>query len=400
MVATTHLVILYAPEDAPYGVALAKHLVLLQRPGLIECFHEGLLQGGDVTEARLSDEVARAQIVILLLSADFLASERNQALVHRILRERDHGQPHREVVPVPIRAVDWKHGPLARFPGLPRNERPVSSWARPDEAWMEVVQGIRELLAGSRAGTHVPHGPLYDGNLISIGSNIITAGEVEGTHGKQWSIQLQEPFLLGNIHHLIYFTSEFDRIARNERYLLLAALGDGYVIATAPKWGKNARGLYVTVEVEQRQARSDVKKLGKDMALRRTENGKYDFDLSRGLITGIDRVQQIMMRVLTAVQGGWYVDPEHGSRITEYYKKFGVSKILECLIKSEICRLAFVPRGSSQHNQREALFDFIERVLSVQFSDQPLRDGWLEIKVELEINGFQGLWSSDIDIAL
>src|SRR5690348_5474316 len=113
------LLYLYAPEDAHHGSALEKHLSSLLREGLIESFHEGLVQPGEDSAARLHAEVQQAQIVLLLLSADFLHSKTYQALIDRILTERDR-RPLR-VVPVPIRAVDWQGSGLKGLQSLPRD---------------------------------------------------------------------------------------------------------------------------------------------------------------------------------------------------------------------------------------------------------------------------------------
>ena len=51
-----------------------------------------------------------------------------------------------KIIPVVVRAVDWKLSPFGDLMPLPRNGKAVRSWSDPDEAWLEVVEGIRAAI--------------------------------------------------------------------------------------------------------------------------------------------------------------------------------------------------------------------------------------------------------------
>ena len=55
------------------------------------------------------------------------------------------------VIPVLLRPVDWKFGPLGRFAPLPANETPVSKWSDTDEALNEVARGVRQVVNALRS---------------------------------------------------------------------------------------------------------------------------------------------------------------------------------------------------------------------------------------------------------
>ena len=57
------------------------------------------------------------------------------------------------VIPLIIRKVYWDESPLFQFQALPSNGFPVSSWDDQDEAWKDVVIGIRKVCAELREST-------------------------------------------------------------------------------------------------------------------------------------------------------------------------------------------------------------------------------------------------------
>lgn len=144
MIGRTHLLYLHAQVDRAHCQDLEKHLSSLRQEGLLRDWGEGSLLGGDEVQLKLQAEIARADIVMLLLSADFLAAEHCQAQIDLVLAER--GRRPVIVVPVLVRAVDWRWGRIGRFNALPRNGKPVTAWDRSDDAWFDVAEGLRLLI--------------------------------------------------------------------------------------------------------------------------------------------------------------------------------------------------------------------------------------------------------------
>lgn len=234
--------------------------------------------------------------------------------------------------------------------------------------------------------------------LVALGPNIIGIGEVIGTHGKSWSIRLNDRFVLGSLNELVRFGAEFERFDESERYMLLEDHGEGYLLSAAPKWRKSDSELLLEIIAEPRMERCNVHRIGRDVPLVRTDDGKYDMDLSREWIEGLDVVPQALMMGLSTVKGGWRAFAEQGSRVTEFQKKFGSESILSKLIKLEIIRLAFIPRLDSFTKSKVAPFDFIERVRSVQIAKLSIEDNQAQVDVALDFNGLEQTWTSRIDI--
>ncbi len=50
------------------------------------------------------------------------------------------------VIPIILRPCDWQDMPFAGLQGLPKNARPVTAYPNADEAYMEIVAGVKRVL--------------------------------------------------------------------------------------------------------------------------------------------------------------------------------------------------------------------------------------------------------------
>lgn len=134
---TPLMVVLAAPEDAHFVDALRKHCFMLTKMGHLAIWDTSMIRAGNVRSVVIGEQVQRAAIVMHLCSADYLAS--GQA-------EMAYGiNPSARHVPVLVRFCTLS-GVLADKRPLPRNEKPIVKWGEADEAWGDVVQGIRQIL--------------------------------------------------------------------------------------------------------------------------------------------------------------------------------------------------------------------------------------------------------------
>ena len=86
---------------------------------------------------------------------DFLASDYCfDVEMKRALERHDRGET--RVIPVIVRACDWTSSPFARLQALPKDAKPVTSWASRDQAWADVARGIRVAAEGMQLGTIRP----------------------------------------------------------------------------------------------------------------------------------------------------------------------------------------------------------------------------------------------------
>lgn len=134
----------YSHADEVERVRLDVHLAPLVREGLIDLWCNRVIAPGSDWQRDIGEELENADIIILLVTADFVASAycfetELAAALRRQLQDGVH------IVPVLVKPVDAAHMPFGRFQTLPRGQRPISTWDNADAAWLEVAHGVREL---------------------------------------------------------------------------------------------------------------------------------------------------------------------------------------------------------------------------------------------------------------
>lgn len=137
-----HVTALYAEADRHLFDQLKPHTSVLQRSGRMDLWHAGLLVAGERTDEELRRHVREAHVILLLLSADFLTSDRLSELAALALERHNAG--HARVLHVLLRPIAMSTTPYAEYQCVPR--KPVVAFPLPDEAWSEVVQALQNLL--------------------------------------------------------------------------------------------------------------------------------------------------------------------------------------------------------------------------------------------------------------
>ncbi|MCC6556200.1 MAG: TIR domain-containing protein, partial [Polyangiaceae bacterium] len=134
----------YAPEDAALADELRKHLGSVRRQGAISVWEDREIAAGEEWTRVHAERLQSAQMIVLLVSASFLASERGYEDLDVALERRRTGEA--QIVPIIVRPCDWKSSPIRQLQPLPRNQIPVTSWPIADAAWAEVTRELRSLL--------------------------------------------------------------------------------------------------------------------------------------------------------------------------------------------------------------------------------------------------------------
>jgi TIR domain len=135
----------YAHEDETLRDELAKHLKLLERRGIIKAWHDRNITAGEEWKNAISTNLESAEIILLLISADFLASDYCYDIEMKTALER-HERNQARVIPIILRSVDWHRSPFGKLTALPTDGKPITSWPNPDEAFTDVVKGLRKVI--------------------------------------------------------------------------------------------------------------------------------------------------------------------------------------------------------------------------------------------------------------
>jgi len=144
----------YAHEDEPYRDELAGHLKILERRGLIQVWHDRKIVAGQDWNAAIDGALDHAELVLLLLSKDFIESDYIFGVELKRAMQRQQAQAC-EVVPILVRAIDIdpedaEDLPFMKLQALPTDLKAVTSWANRDEAWTNVAKGLRATVRSIR----------------------------------------------------------------------------------------------------------------------------------------------------------------------------------------------------------------------------------------------------------
>lgn len=145
----------YSHNDEELRDELSKHLSILKRNGVINEWHDRRIPPGTEWKKELDDRINQAQIILLLISADFLASDYCYETEGKCAMER-HERGEAIVLPIILRPCSWQGGLFEKLQALPIDLRPVTSWPNRDEAFTNVTEGIRQCVTRLQRKTARP----------------------------------------------------------------------------------------------------------------------------------------------------------------------------------------------------------------------------------------------------
>lgn len=135
----------YSHRDENLRDQLEVHLSLLKRQGLIRSWHDRRITPSRAWEGEINSQMDKAQIILLLVSPDFIASDYIYDVELKRAMER-HEKGEARVIPVILRPGDLQDAPFRKLQALPKDAKPVTSWASTDEAFADVARGIRRVV--------------------------------------------------------------------------------------------------------------------------------------------------------------------------------------------------------------------------------------------------------------
>jgi len=145
----------YSHKDERLRRELETHLAQLEREGLIEHWQDRKIGAGEEWAGAIDTHLAKADIVLLLISADFIASRYCYDIEMRRALNR-HRAGRARVIPIILRAADWHTAPFGKLQALPTEGKPVANRRPRDVAWLEVATGIRAVARALRTAPAPP----------------------------------------------------------------------------------------------------------------------------------------------------------------------------------------------------------------------------------------------------
>ncbi len=163
---TINLFYSYAHEDEALRDTLETHLTLLKRQHVIDMWHDRNISSGTEWDKAIDENLEAADIILLLISADFLASDYCWDIEIQRAMQR-HKEKSAVVIPVLLRPCDTCNAEFMTLQGLPANFKAVTTWANQDKAFTDIAKGIRTAAEKIRNSQQV--NPSHDAGTAPVG---------------------------------------------------------------------------------------------------------------------------------------------------------------------------------------------------------------------------------------
>lgn len=135
----------YSHKDEDLRDQLETQLSILRRNGLIEEWHDRKITSGKNLDLAIEKALEDADIVLLLVSPDFIASDYcYETELKKAIELHEANQL--RIIPVIIRPVDWSETPFHQFLAVPKDGLAVTSWSNVDEAWVDVTVRLKDSI--------------------------------------------------------------------------------------------------------------------------------------------------------------------------------------------------------------------------------------------------------------
>lgn len=133
----------YCHADESLRDQLEKHLAVLKNQGIIHAWHDRRIEAGQEIDNEIDRHIETDDIILLLVSSDFLASNYCYNIeMMRAMARHEAGEA--IVIPVILRPCDWHEAPFGKLLGAPTDGKPITTWPNIDSALLEVAKAVRD----------------------------------------------------------------------------------------------------------------------------------------------------------------------------------------------------------------------------------------------------------------
>ncbi len=114
----------------------------LQRQGIIKLWHDRDISAGAEWEHEINEQLNSSEVILLLVSPSFLASDYCYSKeMQRAIERHERGEV--RAIPIILRPCEWQVTPLGKLQALPKDGKPVTTWPNRDNAYLDSARGIR-----------------------------------------------------------------------------------------------------------------------------------------------------------------------------------------------------------------------------------------------------------------
>jgi hypothetical protein len=135
----------YSRHDDKLRKRFIKHLASLELQGVITTWHDHEIVPGDNWRRETDKHLNTAEVILLLVSENFLASRYAYGVEFKRAKER-HERREARVIPVILRSCNWQDTPLGELQALPEGGKPVKDWKTIDTGFANVAEGLKKAI--------------------------------------------------------------------------------------------------------------------------------------------------------------------------------------------------------------------------------------------------------------
>ncbi|XBD75668.1 toll/interleukin-1 receptor domain-containing protein [Akkermansia massiliensis] len=142
-----NIFISYSHVDTKYCEEFKKHMIGLERSGLAKPWTDHKISPGEKLDEKISDSIRNTDIMLLLVSVDFLNSDYCMSHEFKKALEKQNKEGKPIIIPIITRACDWKGiDEIKVLKALPTDGQSISSFRDPDQAYVEIVNSLRKII--------------------------------------------------------------------------------------------------------------------------------------------------------------------------------------------------------------------------------------------------------------
>jgi TIR domain len=179
------LVFSYSHNDSELRDELEIHLTALKRQGVIDTWHDRRIGAGKEFNREISENFNEADIILLLISPYFIASDYCYDVEMKRAMER-HENGEARVIPVILEPCDWQKLPFGKLTATPTDGKPISKFPNNMTGFLRLRERSEKQLRNCAAP--------WKGKKADIGTDATTKGKSKPTRPRSSNLRVKKEF--------------------------------------------------------------------------------------------------------------------------------------------------------------------------------------------------------------
>jgi hypothetical protein len=245
------LFISYSHKDKQHLAKFKTHLAMSQKNGIVEVWCDRELTGGAELDNEIQEKLLEADLIVFLVSSEFLASwyiyEKELLITLDRLENKEC-----QIISVIVRPCDWKSSHLSPFLAVPEDGKPVTNYGQADTAWVQVVDAVKGAAKKfneykeSKKGTVVAVSEFIKPALNSEVEKILNDTEIAYQSSDKEQVLLDDIFVFPDLKNMKQKLGQIENYENSEFLTKLDKLKKRVLILGSEQSGKTslAKTLY------------------------------------------------------------------------------------------------------------------------------------------------------------